>query len=69
MAYYVNEDKPTSKAIIHRDDGRCEMPIPREKQPQDGRWHGPLATKDEAIHIALEETNCREVRECGKCKP
>ncbi len=67
MAFYVNEDRPTSKAIIHQDNNRCQ--VPREKQPQDGRWHGPFSTKDEAIRIGLEETNCRQVRECNKCKP
>ena len=64
MAYYVNEDKPTSKTIIHRDDDCCE--VPREKQLQDGRWHGPFNTKDETMSVALD-TSRGVAKECGIC--
>ena len=67
MAFFVNEDKPTSKAIIHRDGGPCE--VPRPKLEQDGRWYGPFDSESEAIRVALDETNCRDVRECKVCKP
>ena len=67
MAFYVNEDKPTSKAIVHRDDGPCE--VPRPKLERDGKWHGPFDDKDVALRVALDETKCREVRECKVCGP
>ncbi len=60
-SYYVNEDKPTNRAIVHRDDGPCE--VPRPKLERDGKWHGPFDTKDEALRVA-RGTGRKDAREC-----
>ena len=65
-SYYVNEDKPTNRAIVHRDDGPCE--VPRPKLERDGKWYGPCDTKDEALRAA-RNTGRKIARECQICKP
>ena len=66
MSYYVNEDKGDNSAIVHRDDGPCE--VPREKQPRNGSWQGPFSTKGEALGVA-ENTGRKDARGCKTCKP
>ena len=34
MAFYVTEDKPDNFATVHRNDGPC--PVPQPKQEADG---------------------------------
>ena len=64
--YYVNEDKPTNRATIHRDD--CLYAANRSKSKQNGGWYGPFDTKDEALRVA-RNTGRRDVREDPTCKP
>jgi hypothetical protein len=63
MNYWVNEDKPTNKATIHKGT-RCG---PQEKNPRDGQWH-PAEDKASAYSIA-RDTGRAVVRECLVCKP
>ena len=69
MGYVVNEDKPANSALVHNDT--CEyynehMP----KASQDGGWHGPFETEDEAIDKA-RATGRADVRiaECCLVEP
>lgn len=65
-SYYVNEDKPTNRATVHRDD--CLHAVDRSKSKQNGGWYGPFDTKDEALRVA-RNTGRRDVREDPTCKP
>ena len=64
MPYWVNEDRPTNRAIIHRDD--CPHGAPQYKKPEDGKWHGPYATLREAKRVAYG-TGRSIVRGCETC--
>ena len=66
MAFWVNQDNPTSKAIVHRDDASCE--VPRSKQESGGKWHGPYDSKEEALSVA-EEIKLNIISECSVCNP
>lgn len=63
VTYYVNEDKPTNSAKIHRSD--CPYGTPQQKNPKDGRWHGPF----ESFALALETAQKTGllVSNCGYC--
>ena len=65
MVFYVNEDKPDNLATMHQEGGSCR--VPQAKQEADGRWHGPFASKYEALRVARETH--RPVKECGRCTP
>ena len=72
MVFYVNEDFPTSTAIIHKGECRyCNygQGLGTGLGKGTSQWHGPLETKDEALTFALDNTKCREVRECKICDP
>ena len=48
IGYVVNVDKPTDQALVHNET--CEYYIDQlPKTPQDGGWHGPFETEDEAL--------------------
>ena len=64
MALYVNEDRPENTATVHRTEGSCRGP--RSKQKRDGRWHGPLDTKAEALRVAYRTSRLTK-RECQIC--
>ena len=66
LSFYVNEDKPTNRARIHRDN--CPHAANRSKSKQNGGWYGPFDTKDEALRVA-RNTGRRDVKECPVCKP
>ena len=57
MAYVVNEDTPTDSALVHSDT--CEALHRRvsRRTPEDGRWHGPYDSEDEALAEA-RATEC-----------
>ena len=59
MVYYVNEDKGDNAATIHRDD--CPYATERGKKPENGKWHGPLTSIEEALEIA-RNTGRRDVK-------
>ena len=64
MGYVVNEDKPTNSALVH--DETCEHYSDRlPKAPQDGGWHGPYESEDEALAKA-RATGRSDVR-VAKC--
>ena len=60
MVYYVNEDKGDNAATIHRDG--CSYAMERDKKKQNGEWHGPFTSKDEALEVA-QNTGRRDVKE------
>lgn len=64
-SYYVNEDKPTNRATVHRDD--CPYADSRSKSKQNGGWYGPFDSNDEALRVA-RGTGRATVRECPFCK-
>ena len=64
-SYYVNEDKPTNRATVHRDG--CPYAATRSKSKQNGGWYGPFDTKDEALLVA-RNTGRKDVREDPYCK-
>ena len=65
MAYVVNEDTPTDSALVHSDT--CEHYIDAlPKKPEDGRWHGPYDSEDEALAEA-RATECADVRVAECC--
>ena len=66
MVYHVNEDKPTNTARVHKDGFSCTRK--REKKLENGRWYGPLNSKDEALEVA-RNTGRRKVKKCKVCKP
>ena len=66
MKYWVNEDKITSRATVHKDS--CPHGVNHPKKPADGRWHGPFFLKRRADARA-EDTGCRDVGDCATCFP
>ena len=64
--FYVNEDKPTNRATIHRD--YCLYAANRSKSKKTGGWYGPFDSKDEALRVA-RNTGRRDVREDPTCNP
>ena len=66
MSFYVNEDRPTNLATVHRNVSI--MAQDRVKNPRDGRWYGPFPTADEALEAA-EHTGLVFTRLCRICKP
>ena len=65
MVYWVNEDRPTNSAMVHRGD--CPYGVPRYKKSEDGRWHGPYYTLGKAELVARDTGH--EVSKCQTCKP
>lgn len=63
MSFWVNEDKGDNSAIIHRDD--CPCNVPRYKKPEDGKWHGPYDTENEAMQVA-RNTGRKIVKVCTR---
>lgn len=66
MSFYVNEDRPTNQATVHR--ALCIMARVRTKDPRDGQWHGPFKTTDEALDAA-EGRGLVFTRICRICNP
>ena len=72
MAYWVNEDFPTSKATIHKGECRhCNYGQGHGNRPGKGtsQWHGSFETKDAALAFARDNTKCRYRRCCQTCNP
>ena len=72
MAYWVNEDFPTSTARIHRGEcGHCNYGQGRGIRPGKGtsQWHGSFETKGAALAFARTNTKCRDVLSCQTCNP
>ena len=65
MAFYVNEDRPTRRATLHRDD--CFTQVPRPKLRRDGHWHGPIDSIADAIRVAID-TGLTHY-DCRRCRP
>ena len=68
MEYYVNEDYWENEAIIHLNTNwrTCPSARIREKDPKNGKWHGPYKRRDDAWSVA-KATGRRDVRECKRC--
>ena len=66
MGYSVNLDKPDSRATVHTFDEAGSCP-PQIKQPADGDWLGPFATREEAMEAA--QKTGRQVHCCQRCNP
>ena len=67
MAYVVNDDIPTNKALVHLEE--CpSYPNLEPKNPKDGGRLGPYTNREEAFDIA-RATGRRYVRRCENCKP
>lgn len=67
VAYVVNVDWPTGKALVHRAD--CEYYVGRvPKKPADGGWEGPFRARHEALACA-RDTGVPEARQAGCCNP
>lgn len=69
MQYYVFEDDPTNKAIVHK--GSCRFcnegkGIHGIVDSPNCRWHGPFDTV-EAAEGAMIKTGRRGQRKCQKC--
>ena len=62
--YWVNDDKPTSKVVIHYD--YCLFAQERDKLSRDGAWLGPFKTLPEARHTASGVQSLAAVP-CGVC--
>ena len=65
-AFWVNEDKPDNRALVHRSGGPCAPP--RAKNAEDGQWHGPFESKEEAVRVA-QGLDRKTARDCLRCKP
>lgn len=64
--YWVNNDIPTNRAIIHSDScPYLRNGIP-DKNPADGGWYGPIPNERVAWGIALA-CERREMRSCMTC--
>ena len=69
MPYYICENRPTSKAIIHLDDcGHCNHGRGRSRGPvaKNSRWHGPFKTLENARRLAANLQQ-RDTRDCYWC--
>ena len=66
MAYYVNLDLPTNRAIVHTDS--CEWAKVREKLPMYGSWSESIRSFSLALAVA-DLTGARLVRGCLVCRP
>lgn len=67
MAYAVNVDKPTSRAIVHST--KCQYYVNRvPKIAQDGGWSEVYRTQEEALAHA-KGTGMRTARMAGGCCP
>ncbi len=69
MGYVVNEDKPTNSALVHNDTcAHYNNHLP--KLPQDGGWHGPFETENEALAKARATGRAGvRVAECCLAEP
>lgn len=65
MGYWLNKDKTTSVAKVHRDDSKYKRCRPREKQEQDGGWEHIISVPEEVV---FNDTLLRIVP-CVLCKP
>ena len=70
MRYWVYEDDPTNKAMVHEDSCRfCNYGNGvRGRRLSDNRWHGPFGSVEEAFAKA-RATNRSGVRGCSRCAP
>ena len=70
MRYWVYENDPTNKAMVHEEScGFCNYGEGVRRSGLDnGRWHGPLATIEDAFTRA-RGTGRRDVRGCAICAP
>ena len=67
---YHNRQAPHRGAIIHRGDCRdCNHGRGRRggTDPEQGQWHGPLPTLQDAWHHAYGLSRTGEPRECAHC--
>jgi len=70
MTYHVYENWTVHKARVHFSD--CSFcnhgkGIHPDAGPNNGRWHGPFATLDEALHAA--QITGEPVSKCKFCRP
>ena len=63
--YYVNEDIPLKSARVH-DASVCSFAQERDKNPDNGQWHGPFTSLEEARERA-RQTRQEIVRDCQVC--
>ena len=70
MRYWVYEDDPTNRAIVHKDWCRfCNYGYGlRGRRLPDNRWHGPFESVEDAFAKA-RSTGRRENRGCKICAP
>ncbi|MGY1740155.1 MULTISPECIES: hypothetical protein [unclassified Blastococcus] len=67
MRYWVYEDRRGDRATIHLAHcGHCNHGQGKVgTRPQNGRWHGPFTSRDNA-HVAATATH-RAVHRCTRC--
>ena len=64
--YHVNEeDYPLNSATVH-DTSTCSHAQIRKKKTEDGQWHGPFDTFEEARRRA-RQTGRVNVKNCSDC--
>ena len=66
MSFWVNEDRPTNRSLVHRSDGPCG--IPQDKNKSHGQWHGPFEFKEDAVRVAHRSAR-KTARDCLRCRP
>jgi len=70
MTYHVYENWTVHKARVHFSDCRfCNdgKGIHPNAGPDNGRWHGPFPTLDEALQLA--RLTGRPASKCKWCRP
>lgn len=71
MAYWVYENYPTDKAMVHLAScSFCKRGtgVHGAGKTRNGEWHGPFGNAQEA-RFAAKNTQRVDVRDCAKCAP
>lgn len=71
MRWWVYENYPTDKAVVHRYDcSHCNNGQGTQHKPstRNGEWLGPFSSREDAFKAA-RETGRRDVRGCKVCNP
>ena len=69
--YWVYENFRNERAVVHESTCRhCNSGRGRGERadPENGRWRGPFATKEDAKALA-EGTGRKTVKDCEHCSP
>lgn len=72
MEYWVYENYPTNKAVVHMGPCSCcqcgQGASRANKGTRNGKWHGPFGNVGDA-RSAARNTRRRDVHDCGRCTP